>query len=57
MSTMKKMKLAESNRSTPKEILKEMEIESLDTVSINDLYLTFFDDQFKIKVGFVLNIP
>ena len=57
MSTMKKMKLAESNRSTPKEILKEMEIESLDTVSINDLYVTFFDDQFKTKVGFVLNIP
>ena len=57
MSTMKKMKLAKSNRSTPKEILKEMEIESLDTVSINNLYLTFFDDQFKTKVGFVLNIP
>ena len=57
MSTMKKMKLAKSNRSTPKEILKEMEIESLDTVSINDLYVTFFDDQFKTKVGFVLNIP
>ena len=57
MSTMKKMKLAESNRSTPKEILKEMEIKSLDTVSINDLYVTFFDDQFKTKVGFVLNIP
>ena len=57
MSTIKKMKLAESNRSTPKEILKEMEIESLDTVSINDLYVTFFDDQFKTKVGFVLNIP
>ena len=54
---MKKLQLLKSSRPKPQKILKDYETESLDTVSMNIVYLTFFDDQFRTKVGFVLNIP
>ena len=53
---MKKLQLLKSSRSKPQQILKDYETESLDTVSLNIVYLTFFDDKFRTKVGFILNI-
>lgn len=52
----KKLKLIKSSRPEPQEILKDSETESRDTVSVNTVYLTVFDNDFNIKVGFLLNI-